>query len=160
MFDSERRETTVRMLKTVRECPCTISVAVAKTHDVCCVTLSQKNMIMGTICKEDRINMHGCCAHAERVSPNEAQRLNINLIRLSQYLRPDIGVIDGTVGLEGNGPMGTEAVDWGVAVASADVFAADAVTAAGMGFEPMELGLLHYADTLIRWGTVGRSGAH
>lgn len=148
VYDSERRETTVRMPKTVLDCPCTISVAVAKTHDVCCVTLAQKNMIMGTICKEDRINMHGCCAHSERVLPNEAQRLNINLIRLSQYLRPDIGVIDGTVGLEGNGPMGTEAVDWGVAVASADVFAADAVTAAGMGFEPMELGLLHYADTL------------
>ncbi len=148
IFVADRSEITVRMPKTVLECPCTISVAVAKTHDVCCVTLAQKNMIMGTICREDRIKMHGYPSHAERVLPTEAQRLNINLIRLAQYLRPDIAVIDGTVGLEGNGPLGTEVVDWGVAIAGADVFAADAVTAAAMGFEPMELGLLHYADAL------------
>ena len=36
----------------------------------------------------------------------------------------------------------------GVAAASADVFAVDAVMAKAMGFEPMQLGLLHYADTL------------
>ena len=34
------------------------------------------------------------------------------------------------------------------AAASADVFAVDAVMAKAMGFEPMQLGLLHYADTL------------
>ncbi|MDP6702020.1 MAG: DUF362 domain-containing protein, partial [Candidatus Latescibacteria bacterium] len=72
----------------------------------------------------------------------------VNLIRLAQYLKPDIGVIDGTQGLQGNGPGGTDVVAMGVAAASADVFAVDAVMAKAMGFEPMELGLLHYADAL------------
>ena len=141
-------ETTVRMPKLVLDCPCTISVAVAKTHDVCVVTLAQKNMIMGTLHKDDRIKMHGYPSHDERILPSEAQVLNVNLIRLAQYLKPDIGIVDGTQGLQGNGPGGTDAVEMGVAAASADVFAVDAVMAKAMGFEPMELGLLHYADAL------------
>jgi uncharacterized protein (DUF362 family) len=36
----------------------------------------------------------------------------------------------------------------GVAVASADVFSSDAVMCKAMGFEPMEMGLLNYAQTL------------
>ena len=141
-------ETIVRMPKIVLDCPCTISVAVAKTHDVCVVTLAQKNMIMGTLHKDDRIKMHGYPSHAERILPSEAQVLNVNLIRLAQYLKPDIGIIDGTEGLQGNGPGGTDVVELAAAASSADVFAVDSVMAKAMGFEPMELGLLHYADTL------------
>ena len=141
-------ETIVRMPKIVLDCPCTISVAIAKTHDVCVVTLAQKNMIMGTLHKDDRIKMHGYPSHDERILPSEAQVLNVNLIRLAQYLKPDIGIIDGTEGLQGNGPGGTDVVELAAAASSADVFAVDSVMAKAMGFEPMELGLLHYADTL------------
>ena len=145
---ADRSEVPVRMPRTVLDCPCTISVAVAKTHDVGVVTLALKNMIMGTLYKPDRIKMHGYYGHADRELPREAQTLNLNLIRLSRYLCPDIGVIDGTVGLQGNGPGGTDAIPFGIAVASADVFAADAVTAKAMGFEPLEIGLLHYANEM------------
>ncbi|MEZ4736716.1 MAG: DUF362 domain-containing protein [Caldilineaceae bacterium] len=141
-------ETTVRMPKTVLDCPCTISVAIAKTHDVCVVTLALKNMIMGTIHKPDRVKMHGFKSHAERTLPEEAQILNINLIRLARFLSPDIAVVDGTRGLQGNGPGGEDGVDFGVAAASVDVFAADAVMAKAMGFEPLELGLLNYGHQL------------
>ncbi len=141
-------ETIVRMPKIVLDCPCTISVALAKTHDVCVVTLAQKNMIMGTLHKDDRIKMHGYPSHAERILPSEAQVLNVNLIRLAQYLKPDIGIVDGTEGLQGNGPGGTDVVELATAASSVDVFAVDAVMAKVMGFEPMELGLLHYANTL------------
>jgi len=57
-------------------------------------------------------------------------------------------VVDGTRGLQGDGPGGDDGVDFGVAAASIDVFAADAVMAKAMGFEPMELGLLHYGHQL------------
>lgn len=145
---ADHSEYTVRMPKTVLDCPCTISVAVAKTHDTCVVTLALKNMIMGTLHKKDRVMVHGFHNHGERKLPHEAQVMSVNLTRLSRYLCPDIGVIDGTVGLQGNGPGGTDAVAWGVAVASADVFAADAVMARAMGFEPLELGWLYYAHKL------------
>ena len=138
----------VRMPKIILDCPCKISIAVAKTHDVCVVTLAQKNMIMGTLHRDDRIWMHGFPSHAERVLPDEARILNANLIQVSKHLKADIGIIDGTVGLQGNGPGGTDVVPLGVAVASADVFSSDAVICKIMGFEPMEMGLLNYAETL------------
>ncbi|MFW5815119.1 MAG: DUF362 domain-containing protein [Spirochaetota bacterium] len=139
---------TVRMPRTVLDCPCTISLAVAKTHDVCVATLAFKNMVMGTLHRRDRVMMHGFPSHDKRELPREAQTLNVNLMRVARYLTPDVGVIDGTVGLEGNGPGGTEAVPWGVAAASADTFAADAVMAKAMGFEPLDLGWLAYAHRL------------
>ncbi len=148
IFLDDRTEYQIHMPKIVLDCPCTISMAVAKTHDVTVVTLALKNMIMGTIRKEDRVKMHGFPTHKDRLRPNESKRLNINLIRLAKYLKPDIGVIDGTVGLQGNGPGGTDAVHLGVAAASVDVFAVDAVMTSIMGFDPSEQGILHYADQL------------
>ena len=120
------------MPKIVLDCPCKISIAVAKTHDVCVVTLAQKNMIMGTLHRDDRIWMHGFPSHADRVLPDEARILNANLIQVSKYLKADIGIIDGTVGLQGNGPGGTNVVPLGIAVASADVFSLDAVACKAM----------------------------
>ncbi len=148
VFLAGRDEETVRMPKTVLDCPCTISVAIAKTHDAGVVTLAMKNMIMGTLHKEDRIKMHGYHSHADRVLPREAQTLNINLLRLSRHLKPDIAIVDGTVGLQGNGPGGTDSVPLGIAVVSGDVFAADAVTTKAMGFEPLEIGLFYYANEM------------
>jgi uncharacterized protein (DUF362 family) len=134
--------------RTVIEAGCTISLAVAKTHDVCITTLAHKNMVMGCLRREDRVKMHGYNTHGDRQIPREAQCMNANLIRVSRYLTPTIGVIDGTVGLQGNGPGGKDAVDLGIAVASADVFAADCVMTAAMGFDPRDLGMLYYATAL------------
>ncbi len=108
IFLKDRSSYTVHVPRTVLDCPCTISVAVAKTHNVCCVTLAVKNMIMGTIRKQDRSKMHGNPGEGDFDTTDEARCLNINLIRLARYLTPDIGVIDGTVGLQGNGPGGTD----------------------------------------------------
>jgi uncharacterized protein (DUF362 family) len=139
---------TAHIPRTVLEAGCTISLAVAKTHDVCITTLAYKNMVMGTLRREDRVKMHGFNSHGERRLPREAQVLNANLIRLARHLTPGIGVIDGTVGLQGNGPGGHDAVPLGLAVAGADVFAVDAVMTRAMGFDPRDLGLLHYARLL------------
>lgn len=141
-------EAIVRMPRTVLDCPCTISIAIPKTHDTCVVTLALKNMIMGTIYNQDRVKMHGFNTHAERRVPEESRAMNINLIRLARFMTPDIAVIDGARGLQGNGPGGVDGLDFGIAAASTDVFAADAVIAKTMGFEPLELGLLRYAHDL------------
>lgn len=138
----------VRMPKLILDIPCKLSLAVAKTHDACVVTLALKNLIMGTLYKPDRIKMHGYLRHADRQLPVEAQTLNVNLIRVARHLSPDISVIDGIQGVQGNGPGGTDGVDFRVAAAGTDVFATDAVVAKAMGFEPLELGLLHYGNRL------------
>ena len=99
IFLTDGTETTVRMPQLVLDCPCTISLAVAKTHDTCVVTLALKNMIMGTLHKQDRVKMHGYRTHSERSLPEEARLLNVNLTRLARQLAPDIAVIDGTARL-------------------------------------------------------------
>lgn len=139
---------TVHIPKTVLDCPCTLSLAIAKTHDTCVVTLALKNMIMGTIRKVDRVKMHGFHSHKERQVPAESRAMSINLIRLARYLTPDISVIDGTVGLQGDGPGGTDSIDFGAVAAGVDVFAVDAVMTKAMGFEPLEIGALNYGNQL------------
>jgi uncharacterized protein (DUF362 family) len=135
----------VHIPRSVLDAGCTISVAVAKTHDVLLTTLAYKNMVMGSLRKQDRVKMHGFDTHGERQLPREAQCLNRNLIRVAPFLTPTIGVIDGTVGLQGNGPGGKDTVPLGLAVASTDVFAVDTVMTRLMGFEPADIGMLRYA---------------
>ena len=139
---------TVRMPVSVLDSPCTISLAIAKTHDGCLVTLALKNMVMGTICKADRIHIHGYETHKERHLPDEVRLININIARIARHLLPDIAVIDGVVGLEGNGPMGVESVDFGLSAAGADTLAVDAVMAAAMGFDPADIAHIQYAAGL------------
>ena len=148
IYLADRTPYTVHMPKTVLSCPCTISLAIAKTHDTCVVTLALKNMIMGTIRKIDRVKMHGFTNHHDRKVPTESQAMHITLIRLARYLTPDISVIDGTIGLQGNGPGGADAIELGIAVAGVDVFAVDAVMTKAMGFEPLEIGLFYYGNEL------------
>ena len=145
IFTAGEQPAKVRMPRTVTDSPCTISLARAKTHDVCVVTLALKNMIMGTLCQEDRVLMHGFPSHADRRQPVEAKLLNINLIRVARYLAPDIAVVDGITGLQGNGPGGTDAIDLDVVAAGVDVFAVDALMTYIMGFDPEAMGVLHYA---------------
>lgn len=145
---SDRRKEKVRISKLISDSDCIISVAVAKTHDVCFATLAYKNLAVGAVYEPDRIKMHGYHSHADRKMPDEASTLNINLVKVAPYVKPHIAVIDGTVGVQGNGPGGTNTVYFGVAAASVDVFAADAVVAKAMGFEPMEMGFLYYANAL------------
>jgi uncharacterized protein (DUF362 family) len=135
----------VHIPRTILEAGSTISVAVAKTHDVLLTTLAYKNMVMGTLRRQDRVRMHGFHSHGERQMPREAQCLNANLIRVAPYLTPTIGVVDGTVGLQGNGPGGTDTVSLGVAAAGVDVFAVDTVMTRLMGFDPADVGVLQYA---------------
>ena len=72
--------------------------------------------------------------------------MNRNIVRLSRRLLPHVAIIDGFEAMEGEGPGGGDPVALRTAIASADPVAADAVAAKVMGFEPLEVGYLFYAD--------------
>ncbi len=59
---------------------------------------------------------------------------------------PDLAVIDGFVGMEGDGPVGGTPVSLGVSSASAHPVSLDAVMAKVMGFEPLDIGYLHHLN--------------
>ena len=70
--------------------------------------------------------------------------LNLNLFALAPLLHPHLSILDGWQAMEGDGPVWGDAVDWRVAVSSADFLAADALASELMGFPVSLVGYLHY----------------
>jgi uncharacterized protein (DUF362 family) len=66
---------------------------------------------------------------------------------LAPILHPNLTVIDGYQGMEGDGPLGGTPVDHKVCVASLDFLAADVVGAKLMGVDISDLGYLSYLAT-------------
>jgi len=127
---------------------CRISVAVPKTHETAMVTCCLKNM-MGCILQADRRKMHGEVPNAPSNFSKSVKVIHKNLIRLAKVVAPHVSVIDGLVGMEGNGPVHGDEVPLNIAIASTDFVAADAVAAKIMGFEPLEeVGYIYYGDRL------------
>jgi uncharacterized protein (DUF362 family) len=118
-----------------------ISVTRPKSHLQVGVTLTAKNVIMGSIMIMDKSRMH----------PSEAGNrvLDFNLFTVMQHLHIDLGVLDGFEGMEGNGPIGGEAVDHRVAVAGTDFLAVDRVGTEIMGADFDDIRYLNY---LWDWG--------
>ncbi len=84
-----------------------------------------------------------------RSYPNYTKSVKIihrNLANVLSELLPDLVVIDGFEGMEGNGPVDGEVVKLGIAIASADALKADSLCARVMGFRPEEIGYLYYME--------------
>jgi uncharacterized protein (DUF362 family) len=114
-----------------------ISAAKMKTHDRVVVTLSLKNILLGAPLNDGKKNDKGLTHTEYNFTPQAV--LNFNMFHLAQEIWPDLGVIDGFVGMEGNGPVGGTPVDSRVALASLDPLAMDTMTVKMMGFDPMKI---------------------
>ena len=74
--------------------------------------------------------------------------MNLSMAMMTQHVAPGLTVIDGTVGMQGDGPVDGYAIDSRVVVAAAHPFAADVVGLQVMGFELEQVGYLKYAMEL------------
>jgi len=150
-----------------------VSLSLPKTHDFAIATFGIKNM-MGMIHREDRMLMHGFGGSTllqtgnSMVSclpgfisrplkefgkmfvggvgtyPKSVRVIHRNLAEFAKAVRPDLVVLDGMYGMEGEGPVCGDGIRLGVAVSSTDPLKADGVGARLMGLEPGEIGYLHY----------------
>ncbi len=104
-----------------------ISLTRPKTHVQVGVTLTAKNVIMGSVLIPDRFRMH----------PSDAGNkvLDYNLFNIMQYLHIDLAVLDGFKGMQGNGPVNGDPVDHRVAMAGTDYVAVDRVGTEVMGID-------------------------
>lgn len=96
------------------------------------VTLSLKNLIGITPCDSDgtyRKQLH-------------KQGIAESIADLGRLQRIDFAIVDGTVGMEGNGPIFGDPVPMDLIIAGADALAVDAVGAAVMGFSPQSISYL------------------
>jgi uncharacterized protein (DUF362 family) len=112
-----------------------VSAAKLKTHDTVVVTLSIKNMVMGSIYTDDKAMVH-----------QGYKYINLNLAEMAGLVWPDLAVIEGLTGMEGNGPEYGTPVDSGVAISSTDALAADSVACEVMGVDINKVGYLHYCS--------------
>lgn len=131
-FDKNLKPMRLRISNTVVEAPLRISVGPPKTHDSVIVTLSIKNMAVGSILKEDKTKIH-----------QGAKAINCTLAALNEYTFPHISVIDGWIGMEGDGPVNGQILETHFAATSTNCLAADTFITERMGFNPLQVGYLN-----------------
>ena len=126
-----------------------ISAAKMKTHDQVVATLSLKNIVFGAPVKDvgfrwgkDRIP--GKTTQKPIAHGGGTRGINYNLFDLARRLHPDLAVIDGYNGMQGNGPTRGEPVEHRVCVVSPDWLAADRVGVELMGIDFAKIGYLNY----------------
>jgi len=110
-----------------------INIAKFKTHYQTAVSLALKNQ-KGLLAPEDKNFFH--------------LDLHRNIARLAQAVRPALSIIDGTNGLEGNGPvdMGEEVADFNVLAAGTHILALDQLACMIMGINPEDVEHLKMAE--------------
>lgn len=126
-----------------------ISQAVMKTHDRVVATLSLKNIVFGAPIKDEGFRWgsgrkEGAMNDKPIVHGSGFLAINYNLFALAPRLHPDLAIIDGYEGMEGNGPVGGTAVEHRIAVVGTDWLAADRVAVELMGIDFGKIGYLNY----------------
>ena len=114
-----------------------ISAAIMKTHGYASVTLSLKNMLLGAPINDYKVSDKGQMHRGPHGEPNDI--IHFNMFHLAQEVYPDLAVIDGFTGMEGDGPSRGTPVDSRIAVSSVDPLAADVLGARLMGFDAKKI---------------------
>jgi len=106
-----------------------ISVGKLKTHMVSGLTAAVKN-IFGVVPGLRKAELH--CRFPKKAEFNEM------LVDLAKYVKPHFSIIDGIVGMEGNGPSGGTPRAFGILAASKNPFYLDRVLAHCIGLSVNE----------------------
>ncbi len=176
VYDRHLRPMELRAARSVVESDYRIAIGPPKTHDTVLVTLSLKNIVVGSMVRDvgregssNLLNAVGQLVPTSlKQSPLLAEvktsvarslnrsdkfalhqgypAMNLNLYTLAKIMAPHLSVIDGYVGMEGSGPSHGDPVELGLAIASTNFLAADAVAVRIMGFDLDEVGYLHYCQ--------------
>jgi uncharacterized protein (DUF362 family) len=139
-----------------------ISAAKLKTHDRVVATLSLKNIVFGAPIKDmgfrwGKGRKPGTKNDKPIAHGSGFRGINYNLFSLSRQLHPDLSVIEGLEGMEGNGPNWGTPVDHRVCLAGTDWLAADRVAAELMGIDIAQVGYLKYcADAVMGEGDLNK----
>jgi uncharacterized protein (DUF362 family) len=114
-----------------------ISAAILKTHGYVSVTLSLKNMLLGAPINDYKTSDKNQMHRGPHGEPDDI--VHFNMFHMAQEVYPDLAVIDGFTGMEGDGPSRGTPVDSRIALASADPLAADVLGARLMGYDSKKI---------------------
>lgn len=122
--------------ETIMDADLVVSIPKMKTHHWVGVTLSMKNMF-GTVpgvkygWPKNILHWHN---------------INSSIIDINSTVSPGFAIVDGIVGMEGNGPLHGVAKQTGVLVMGSDLVAVDATCTRIMGLEPSRIEYLKLAN--------------
>ncbi|HET9922152.1 MAG TPA: DUF362 domain-containing protein [Ktedonobacteraceae bacterium] len=116
-----RRFRVPRILKEAR----LINLPVLKSHVVSMMTLGMKN-VMGILPRPDRRSMH-------------TFGIDQSIVDMNFGLKPDLTIIDGSVGQDGEGPLYGDKADLQVMVAGRDSLAVDLICCQLVGVKPRDI---------------------
>jgi uncharacterized protein (DUF362 family) len=125
--------------KTVRGVDFLVSMPKLKTHHWAGVTLSLKNMF-GVI--------PGSCYGWPKNILHWAG-IDRAILDINAAVRPDFAIVDGIIGMEGNGPIQGVSKPAGVLIAGDDPVAVDSTCARIMGLAPEKINHIAHAATLL-----------
>lgn len=120
-----------RVAKKVLEADLIINLPKIKTHGHMLLTLAVKNLF-GCLMLQDRINWHLKCGINRYFFATM-------LVELYTLINPQLTIVDGIVGMEGNGPGSGSPKKIGIIVAGQDCIAIDLVISKILGLSENEL---------------------
>ena len=121
-----------------------ISLTRLKTHGDVVATLSVKNIVMGSPISYYKQRKAEGRNHKTLMHSGGCKGINYNIFLVAQHVRPQLSILDGLVGMEGNGPTKGTAVEHGVALAGTDMIAVDRTGVELMGIDFADIGYLNY----------------
>ncbi len=124
-----------------------ISLTPLKTHNCVVATLSLKNIVMGAPQKipSRRIN-YKARMHASGDTNKSPVMINVNIFKIAETVRPDLAIVDGFVGAEGDGPNDCDPVDHKIVIAGTDCIAVDRLGVELMGIPYEKVGYLQWCS--------------
>ncbi|MFB0507473.1 MAG: DUF362 domain-containing protein [Thermodesulfobacteriota bacterium] len=122
---------TVEVARAVMDCDLLINLPKLKTHGMTTMTLSVKNLF-GCIPGTKKVQWHF------KVGINRHSFAQM-LVDLYGIIRPRLNVVDGVVGMEGDGPSGGEPREIGLIFAGTDGIAVDSTICDVIGLPPLDL---------------------
>jgi uncharacterized protein (DUF362 family) len=123
----------------LKEAEVVVSMPKLKTHHWVGVTLSLKNCF-------------GCMPGRVYGWPKDVfhvRGIPESILDIAAAVRPSLAIIDGIVGMQGDGPIMGDPVQSGVVIVSRDLVAADVTSARLMGVEPEKVGYLMEAGRFL-----------
>lgn len=149
-FHGKRYETAsenfdhLRLCKEAMDADVVINLPKVKSHVQLTVTLGVKNLF-GCVPGKMKAWWH-------MEAGKDVNRFGAMLVETARAIAPDLTIVDGIIGHEGNGPSGGEPRPLGVLGASADVFALDRATIEILGVDPETVPTIA-AQNHLRYGT-------
>jgi len=135
-ISDDHKTKSVRLINPILQANCIVSVGKIKTHGLTGFTGAVKNLF-GTVPGTKKAALHAALPLVEDFCEM--------LVDLCQYINPGFSILDGVVGMEGDGPSGGSPRRLGVIIASPNPHAADLAAASLIGLNPMSIPTLRIA---------------